>query len=967
MADLGFDDDFMDSMLSDFLDESQEYLSRLNDNLLTLDELARALSGDQGDQSVQVDSTVLNEMFRDAHSLKGLSAMLQLDDINRLTHRIESIFDAARNGQLGVSRPVIDLVLDAVDRLTRMVDHLSHPDASPVEYESVLTKICRLLEHGELPAAEAPAEEAAPADVSQEDREARPTAKTENATAERDDPFADLQNDEDIPQKYMSIFISEVEESIDALSEFLMSGGPNTVSDALVICHRIKGAAASIGLHRCARLAHSMEDILQELRECGQALTPAMVDALLSAVDAVRDFLQKLRKGITDDDRFAEAYQTLMACVATSGEMMQVDAPPSQSRPGEGDSDESSRFTDGDRRRLTEAWPGDCRATIGMVSFEAELALAGLKRRLIFDRLQALGKVFVTVPSMNDSETDDASGRMLFGLATDRTLEEVRQSLIVDGVEHAHCEVLVPGEAGSAGESPSSSSAACPPPTEKMEKPDTAPSSANRSTAAKSAGKPAETIRVEIDRLDQLMNLTGQLVISKARFAELCEQLKSLVGRKQLLHCLDGLENRLATMVGDMEARETPFLKNHVESMRRDLKTIRSALQEIVASRTVVHDLGEAVHQLGRVSDGIQKSVMDTRMVPVGPLFRRFKRVIRDITRSNGKDIRLVIRGEKTELDKRMIDELSDPLIHMVRNSADHGIESPQERQAAGKPPQGVVTLDAFHQGNQICIQVRDDGRGLDAEKLKEKAVRKGLLTAEEAARMAPGDAYKLIWEPGFSTAEQVTEVSGRGMGMDIVRSRIERLSGSIDLESQLGKGTLITIRLPLTLAILPSLLTVVRDDVFAVPLESVVEIVRVRQSDVATVRGAKTARVRGEIISICELEQLFVWNHSRSTAPSAGEEQTTVVIGNGKDKLGLVVDGVLGEDDIVIKSLEENYRQVPGLAGASILGNGRVSLILDVAAVMELARQGRTRPAIDTSRSANAAEGGHTGKFVCT
>ncbi len=965
MANLGFDDDFMDSMLSDFLDESQEYLSRLNDNLLTLDELASALSGDQ---SVQVDSTVLNEMFRDAHSLKGLSAMLQLDDINRLTHRIESIFDAARNGELGVSRPVIDLVFDAVDRLTQMVDHLSQPGASPVEYESILTQICRLLEHGELPAADERAEETTAADVGQADHAIPPTAGTENAAADRHDPFANLQNDEDIPQKYVSIFISEVDESIDALSDFLMSAGPNAVSDALVVCHRIKGAAASIGLHRCARLAHSMEDILQELRECGQPLTPTMVDALLPAVDAIREFLQGLRKGIPDDDRFAEAYQTLVACMAMSGESMQADSPSFESRSSESDSEEWSGFTDSDRRQLTEKWPGDCRAAIGMVVLEAELALASLKRRLIFDRLQALGKVFVTVPSMNDSETDDESRRMLFGLATDRTLEEIRQSLIVDGVEHVHCEVLAPGEAASTRDSLSgSAAAACPAPTKKTEKPDTTPSSANRSTAAKSASKPAETIRVEIERLDQLMNLTGQLVISKARFAELCEQLKSLVGRKQLLHCLDGLENRLGTMVGDMGGPETPFLRNHVESMRRDLKTIRSALQEIVASRTVVHELGEAVHQLGRVSDGIQKSVMDTRMVPVGPLFRRFKRVIRDITRSNGKDIRLVIRGEKTELDKRMIDELSDPLIHMVRNSADHGVESPQERQAAGKPPQGVVTLDAFHQGNQICIQVRDDGRGLDAEKLKEKAVRKGLLTAEDAARMAPSDAYKLIWEPGFSTAEQVTEVSGRGMGMDIVRSRIERLSGSIELESELGKGTLITIRLPLTLAILPSLLTVVRDDVFAIPLESVVEIVRVSQSEVATVRGSKTARVRGEVISICELEQLFVWNRSRPPSPPASDEWTMVVVGNGKDKLGLVVDGVIGEDDIVIKSLEENYRQVPGLAGASILGNGRVSLILDVVAVMDLARQRRPRPSIDAKRLANVPEGDDTSKFVCT
>jgi two-component system, chemotaxis family, sensor kinase CheA len=380
-------------------------------------------------------------------------------------------------------------------------------------------------------------------------------------------------------------------------------------------------------------------------------------------------------------------------------------------------------------------------------------------------------------------------------------------------------------------------------------------------------------------------------------------------------------------------------VRRHVQQIRGDLEIVRADIDQLCQARTMVNGVSEAVHQLDRIADGIQKSVMDTRMVPIGPLFGRFKRVIRDITRSNSKDIQLVIRGEKTELDKRMVDELGDPLIHMVRNSADHGIEAPAKRIAAGKPAQGTVTLDAFHRGNRVIIQVRDDGQGLDPQKIRAKAVSKGLISAADAERLTTQQTYQLIWEPGFSTAEKVTEISGRGMGMDIVRSKIEQLNGVVELDSQVGVGTTITIKLPLTMAILPSLLTVISDDVFAIPVESVVEIVRVGEDSLTTVHGLCTARIRGRVISVVELNALLQWpNDSLRSASSSNGERTLVIVGTDGHELGLAVDSLLGEEDVVIKSLAENYRNVPGLAGASILGDGRVSLILDVAALVALA-----------------------------
>jgi len=383
---------------------------------------------------------------------------------------------------------------------------------------------------------------------------------------------------------------------------------------------------------------------------------------------------------------------------------------------------------------------------------------------------------------------------------------------------------------------------------------------------------------------------------------------------------------------------ELDNLRSHARRICNDLESVRRDVGVLSQVRVSVNDLVETIHQLDRVSDGIQQSVMDTRMLPIGPLFARFKRVIRDITRSNGKSINLVVNGEKTELDKRMIDELGDPLIHMVRNSADHGIEAPEVREAAGKPREGTVSLNAFHRGNSIIIEVSDDGKGLDADGIRRKALDKGLVTEADLEKMTQHQIYQLIWEPGLSTAQKVTEVSGRGMGMDIVKSKIEDLSGTVDLESELGKGTTLTIKLPLTLAILPSLMVDIDSDIFAMPLESVVEIVSIKKQDLSTVHGQKTARVRGRVISMVALDEIFQWNQTdKNDARENSEETTLVIVEEDGQELGLAVDSVLGEEDIVIKSMAENYRNVVGIAGASILGDGRVSLILDLAALIEM------------------------------
>ncbi len=478
--------------------------------------------------------------------------------------------------------------------------------------------------------------------------------------------------------------------------------------------------------------------------------------------------------------------------------------------------------------------------------------------------------------------------------------------------------------------------------------------------------KIAETIRVESDRLDHLMNLAGELVITKARFVAISRGLDELFRgsnahalasdtRERLESVTRGLEGLAEIKAGagagpssSSSGGSPDRWSGHVRRLRENFRAIQDELDLVREAREQIKALSEAIHSLGRVSDGLQKGVLDTRMVPIGPLFERFRRVIRDLSHSSGKEVSLQIGGEKTELDKRMIDELSDPLIHMVRNAVDHGLEPPDRREAAGKPRAGTVSLLASHRGNSVVITVGDDGRGIDCERIRQKIVAKGLVGKAEARDLNDRELIAYIWHPGLSTAETITEISGRGVGMDIVKSRIENLNGAVDVRSVLGQGTTFIIRLPLTLAIMSSLLVRIYDEIYAIPLDHIDEIVEVRSDRIYRVQGRPAIEIRKKIVALVSLGDVFRWggqphpsardrSHPAGEADDGPEKRTVVVVQNGETTIGLVVDQLIGMQEVVLKSLEKNFQSIPGLSGASILGDGRVSLILDLDAVIEL------------------------------
>ncbi len=979
--------ELLESMLGDFLDESDQLLGRLNENLMHLDEWVRSLDDTR---ARKCDEALINELFRAAHSLKGLSAMLGLSDINHLTHRVENVFDAARSGQLSFNGEAVELMFRSVDRLSAMVELLREPGREPVSPADVIEAIGGLLQGAQAekaPSSQGDAEQAFAA--AQAELEADSSATRDAASAPAGpsaDGFDDVQDEPEISAKYLSLFIDEAELALDKLTENLLAlesdDRPGELRKAMGIAHQIKGSAASVGLNRAARLAHLMEDILQQVLETGGRLSAPAVSAMLQGTDGLRQYIDSLRRGEPSPGPLAEfarqvAAQGTVALLAQPAAASGGKSAPKSQAPAGNDrapdrtadaaadrrtqhgtrpvgqpapdlASATSAFPAELRRRVADAAPLGLPCWLGEVRFQLGLPLAGMKALLISEKLSSLGELCHFDPPFQGLEERDDLDRVWFGLATEQPEAGIRERLRVTGVRSVELARL--SEAGASqtakgrGVAEATPEAAARSDAGPASTPAARPAAESRPGAAEK-DRPTETMRVDTGRLDQLMNLAGQLATSRARFTQIGDNLKGLSGAgrsaKRAAAVLGFLDKFVRA--GDAERGlqgqhgELSRLRAQVPAIFHELKTLRDEMEMLSLARGSVADLLEAVHQLDRVSTEIQQGVMATRMAPIGPLFNRFRRVVRDISRADGKDIRLVIRGEKTELDKRLIDELSDPLTHAIRNAADHGVESPEARVAAGKPPQGTVTLDAFHRGNSIMIQVSDDGNGLDTDRILRKCFEKGLLTEAEAAGMTPRQIWQMIWKPGFSTAQKVTEVSGRGMGMDIVRAKVMELSGTVDLDSVPGQGTTLTIKLPITLAILPSLMVEIDGDCFAVPMESVKEIIRVPAGEMVSIRGHAAVCVRDRTIPLKRLGQLFAWHGREGEGQSRAEgRMTLVIVGEPGQEIALAVDRVVGEQDVVIKSIAENYRNIPGVAGATVLGNGRVSLILDVPALIE-------------------------------
>ena len=569
-----------------------------------------------------------------------------------------------------------------------------------------------------------------------------------------------------------------------------------------------------------------------------------------------------------------------------------------------------------------------------------------------FAALRDMGTVLKTIPDFEKLYEDAFYPIVEYFVAVDKDPEELRRKAfipdVVDAVdieELAGEPTLTPAkplsteprpmivpEAGPAPNAIAANAAAPAPAIDDGESEPASPEPSHHDEGRKTAQ--GSILRVDSRRIDNLLNLVSETVINKATFNQISAQFGDLMGALQssesrfrdgIKDLFDGLPDYLAAIQQGKSAKEIKkeilerfgFLYQAFDGFETDLKT------DVAKFRSTAQNLG-------RITGELQEGVMRIRMVPISQIFSRFPRLVRDLTKTLNKKVNLVIEGEETELDKSVVEDLLDPLMHSVRNALDHGIESPAERAAAGKSEEGTVLLKASNEGNMIVIEIADDGKGIDVEAVRAKAIERGLIHPSKV--LTDIEAYNLIFDAGFSTAKQVTNISGRGVGLDVVKRQIEKLNGSVTVSSQRGKGTRFTIKMPLTLAIIQGLLVRVGKETYSIPITSVIESHRIKPTDVRMIDNYEVFNIRNDVVALLRLNRLF-----RIPTNEQREYYFVVIVGTADKRVGLMVDSLIGEEDVVIKPLRDQFTQSPGIAGASILGDGSVCLIIDVSQLLEL------------------------------
>lgn len=720
--------------------------------------------------------------------------------------------------------------------------------------------------------------------------------------------------------EYLSMYLDETGEFLESLGHLLLAlekapASAASLNEIFRIVHTIKGSAAVIELGEVSEAAHQMESLLSAWRKNSSKVSKNGIDVLLACLDALKSYHQELATSGQPPESLDVPMDALNALVQESSEGLSIAISKSPAQ------------------------------IIRLIyKFGLDVQLQDLKAKLILRKLQSAGRVISTAPT----EVELAEGRAFEKFSVDLTSELPVETLVamtqLDGVQSCSIEMnpttLAEAFATAKPESVEiAASASISQPTATVEK----ENKSFQETTPGVTGASSETLRVPVARLDDLMNLAGELVIQKARLAGLVDSFQDFFGNIALAKKLESIIHAVQ-MKSSLTDRA---------SLLADLEEIKNDIHAIKAGSRLLDDLRMVRDHLGRTSSGLQRGILATRMVPIGPMFNRFQRMVRDLAQTTGKKFDFEIVGENVELDKRLIDELTEPLLHLLRNAIDHGLEDSETRIKKGKNASGHLRLSASHNANSVVIQVEDDGRGLDLEKIRKKAILLGMIGEEESALLNPKQIIEFLWSPGFSTAEKITDISGRGFGMDIVRSRINRISGSIELFSEMDKGTTFQIRLPLTLAIMPTLLVRVGGQAVAIPIELVLEVTRISKRELHQVQGARTMELRGRFIPVVNASTVLNWKDKKdSTAveerqagelnEKAAEESNStckvVIVTSSRLTAGVVVDDFLGRQEIVIKSLSDNYENIRGLAGASILGDGSVCLVMDTDGFLQAA-----------------------------
>ncbi|MBN2039494.1 MAG: chemotaxis protein CheW [Spirochaetes bacterium] len=704
--------------------------------------------------------------------------------------------------------------------------------------------------------------------------------------------------------EYQDIFLEEADEQLQELNQSLLELEKNpdqihteTINSIFRTAHSLKSSAAFVGLNDLSDLAHHMENLLQGVRDETMKMTPEIIEVLFECFDLINSIINSVASGEEPTQDLSVTIRKIKNIADNSNAV----EPAKESGLKEKKKENSKiQYTQNEIKTLTGGLKIEKPCYELYIEIDPDAQMKWIKIQLIMNSLDQFVEVIKSEPEVDNISDDwkDSSFKITF--FTDQPVEKIKEVCVIDQINRVEIrkvslskknnktamkfhdkEVLFqekeeenPSEAEITSQSPENITVDK---TSALYDEDHEEIAFGRRKEDKKAVS-LKIVKVSVDKLDLLLNTVGELVIANSGFFSLFDDLKKT--------------NTDKSIIGEFKNR---------------------------------------MDQMSRIAKDLQSRIMQTRMVPIGQVLSRFNRPVRDLAKEFKKNIKFVIKGEDTELDKKVIDVIGEPLLHLLRNSIDHGVEKPEERRRLGKPEEAVVSINAYQGGNQIFVEVGDDGKGLDIEKIRKIALKKNLVGPEMLDNMSNDDICEFIFHPGFSTADIVTDISGRGVGMNVVKETVNELNGSVRIETEPGMGTNFILAFPLTLAIIPAIMVKVREEMYSIPLPDVIETIKIIQSDITTIEGREVINLRGEILSLLRLNEFIGINSSLT------EEMKTpvVVVGYGNRKIGVIVDSLEGKQEIVIKSLEENYTNIDGLSGASILGDGSICLILDIASMI--------------------------------
>ena len=771
-------------------------------------------------------------------------------------------------------------------------------------------------------------------------------------------------------EELLKDFFSEAEQQVETLESnvLVIEHDPTNheaVDEIFRAAHTLKGGSATVEMNELSSFTHKVEDVLDEIRSDRLSVDEKVVDILLSSIDVIKAMLEARANGSVYEENIDDLVSRLKEYIpekGAKGAKSKPSAPkaakPAPAAPAKKSLSGPSPFnypaiSESDYMELKSACEGNQKLWLVSVKFDENNPMNSVGGIQVFAALKALGSVLKTIPDFDALYEDQFYEFVYYYIASDADAGKIEDVAFLSDVTLVTDAKIVDGasEGGTGMEESEPVSAAEPEqPTkavaqasepaakaapEKAEEHKATPQAdAKKDAGSVHAVQQGSVLRVDSRRIDLLMNLVSETVITKASFNQLAATLGEELLRFQTA------ESTLKSSIHQLFEQFPSYLEQLQEG--KSVKDVRASilgefggLENIFDTddselKSITSKLRSSTQNLGRIASELQEGVMKIRMVPINQIFSRFPRVVRDLQRDLNKKVELMIEGEDTELDKSVVEDLLDPIMHCVRNSVDHGIETPAERKASGKSESGTVILKASNEGNLIVIEIADDGAGIDTDRVKQKAIERGLVHPDK--QLTEAEAQQLIFLPGFSTADKITNVSGRGVGLDVVKTMIDKLNGTVTVSSQKGQGTTFSIRLPLTLAIIQGLLVRVGKEIYSIPIVSVIESQRILQKDIKTIDSYEVLNVRNEVISVLRLSRLFGIQESHE------DEYCNIVIVGSKDKkVGIMVDSLVGEEDVVIKPLRDQFTNSPGIAGASILGDGSVSLIIDVSQLLDL------------------------------